>query len=86
MLDKDYSTPVILEASNVIDGGKQFSDVPVFLQGQVKELIESLGVDLSSDKPSKTATVETTTTTTSDTTPLAVADSAPAQQDAEGQQ
>ena len=44
MLKKDYSTAVILEASNVIDGGKKFEDVAVFLQPQVKELIESLGV------------------------------------------
>lgn len=51
MLTKDYSTPVILEASNVIDGGKQFENVPVFLQEQVKELVESLGIDLSSNKP-----------------------------------
>ncbi|GAX04053.1 hypothetical protein IWT140_01690 [Secundilactobacillus pentosiphilus] len=46
MLKKDYSTPVILEASNVIDGGKKFEDVAVFLQPQVKELVESLGVSV----------------------------------------
>ncbi|MCH5461486.1 hypothetical protein HC026_02070 [Lactobacillus sp. LC28-10] len=57
MLTKDYSTPVILEASNVIDGGKQFENVPVFLQGQVKELVESLGIDLSSNKPAAPSNV-----------------------------
>ncbi|WP_333604002.1 hypothetical protein [Lactobacillus acetotolerans] len=64
MLDKDYSTPVILEASNVIDGGKQFENVPVFLQEQVKELVESLGVDLSNNKPSNPSDDATAKTAT----------------------
>lgn len=63
MLKKDYSTPVILEASNVIDGGKKFDDVAVFLQPQVKELIESLGVSVgesvqSPSAPTKPAAVK----------------------------
>lgn len=61
MLTKDYSTPVILEASNVIDGGKKFQDVAVFLQPQVKELIESLGVEVEDSSKPATPSVPTQT-------------------------
>ncbi|MCT2881903.1 CD1375 family protein [Lentilactobacillus buchneri] len=42
MLNKNYSTTAILFAANVIDGGKQLSDVPASFKADVQELIKTM--------------------------------------------
>lgn len=39
MLTKNYSTAVIIMASNVLDGGKDIKNVPVEFQADVKDII-----------------------------------------------
>lgn len=51
MLKTNYSTAVILMAANVLDGGKQLSDVPSAFQASVSELIEA-----STAKPAEPST------------------------------
>jgi len=39
MLSKNYSTAVIIMASNVLDGGKDIKDVPTEFQSDVADII-----------------------------------------------
>lgn len=40
MLTKNYSTAVIIMASNVLDGGKDIKDVPTEYQSDVADIIK----------------------------------------------
>lgn len=54
MLKTDYSTAVILMAANVLDGGKQLSDVPSAFQDNVAELIKA-----GTSKPAESNSIAT---------------------------
>lgn len=53
MLNKNYSTPVLLFAANVIDGGKKIDEVPAMFKDDVAELIKTVAGDVPATEPVK---------------------------------
>lgn len=57
MLTKNYSTAVIIMASNVLDGGKNIKDVPAEFQADVKDIINGATSNSVEAKPEVNPTV-----------------------------
>ncbi|GEP72050.1 hypothetical protein FD12_GL001375 [Lentilactobacillus rapi DSM 19907 = JCM 15042] len=56
MLNKNYSTPVLLFAANVIDGGKKIEEVPAMFKDDVAALIKTVAGDVpATDTATKSA-------------------------------
>lgn len=50
MLNKNYTTAVILFAANVIDGGKKIDEVPASFKNDVQDLIKTVAGDTTTTK------------------------------------